>query len=53
MDSKDYFKHKKRVVVKIGSSSLHHENTGKLNFTKIERLARELCDIRKDRKSVV
>lgn len=46
MDSKDYFKNKKRVVVKIGSSSLHHENTGKLNFTKIERLARELCDIR-------
>lgn len=46
MDAKDYFKHKKRVVVKIGSSSLHHENTGKLNFTKIERLARELCDIR-------
>ena len=33
-------------MVKIGSSSLHHEATGKLNFTKLEKLVRELCDIR-------
>ena len=46
MDTKEYFAHKKRVVVKIGSSSLHHEATGKLNFTKLEKLVRELCDIR-------
>lgn len=36
----------KRVVVKIGSSSLHHEETGGLNFTKLEKLVRELCDLR-------
>ncbi len=46
MDRKEYFAHKKRVVVKIGSSSLQHEATGKLNFTKLEKLVRELCDIR-------
>lgn len=46
MDTKEYYAHKKRVVVKIGSSSLHHEATGKLNFTKLEKLVRELCDIR-------
>lgn len=46
MDSKNYFQEKKRVVVKIGSSSIHHEETGKLNFTKLEKLVRELCDIR-------
>lgn len=40
------FKNKKRVVVKIGSSSLIHKSTGNLNFTKLERLVRELCDIR-------
>ncbi len=40
------FKNKKRVVVKIGSSSLHYPETGSLNFTKLERLVRELCDIR-------
>lgn len=40
------FKDKKRVVVKIGSSSLTHAETGGLNFTKLEKLVRELCDIR-------
>lgn len=40
------FKDKKRVVVKIGSSSLQHPQTGGLNFTKLEKLVRELCDIR-------
>lgn len=46
METRDCFRNKKRVVVKIGSSSLHHESTGKLNFTKLEKLVRELCDIR-------
>lgn len=40
------FHKKKRVVVKIGSSSLNHEETGNLNFTKLEHLVRELCDMR-------
>lgn len=39
---KDY----KRVVIKIGSSSLTHEKTGSINFAKMERLVRALCDIR-------
>lgn len=46
MESKECFSKKKRVVVKIGSSSINHEETGKLNFTKLEKLVRELCDIR-------
>lgn len=46
METKDYFKQKKRVVVKIGSAALHHANTGRLNLGKVERLVRELCDIR-------
>lgn len=46
METKEYFRKKKRVIVKIGSSSIHHEETGKLNFTKLEKLVRELCDIR-------
>ncbi len=40
------FNRKKRVVVKIGSSSLIHEETGNLNLTKVEYLVRELCDMR-------
>ena len=42
----DRIKQKKRVVIKIGSSSLNHEATGNLNFTKVEHLVRELCDLR-------
>ena len=30
MESKEYFSKKKRVVVKIGSSSINHEETGKI-----------------------
>ena len=40
------FDKKKRVVVKIGSSSLNYEETGNLNFTKLEHLVRELCNLR-------
>ena len=36
----------KRVVVKIGSSSLTHEETGKLDFGKMEQLVRQLSDLR-------
>ena len=46
METKNYLKQKKRVVVKIGSAALHHEATGRLNLGKVERLVRELCDIR-------
>ena len=45
MKTKEYLKNKKRVVVKIGSSSLMHEETGGLNYPKVEKLVRELCDI--------
>ena len=47
MDQKSFhFHEKKRVVVKIGSSSLNYEETGNLNFTKLEHLVRELCNLR-------
>ena len=39
---KDY----KRVVIKIGSSSLTHPPTGGLNFSKMEHLVRAICDFR-------
>ena len=37
---------KNRIVVKIGSNSLTHPKTGRLDYIKIERLAMELTDIR-------
>lgn len=46
-------KDKKRIVVKIGSSSLHHMSTGELNLTKMERLVRELCELKNQGKDVI
>ena len=40
------FHKKKRVVIKIGSSSLTHPETGNLDFIKMMHLVRELCDMR-------
>ncbi|MCR5668812.1 MAG: glutamate 5-kinase [Lachnospiraceae bacterium] len=40
------FSEKKRVVVKIGSNSLTHPVTGHVDYIKIERLVRELCDLK-------
>ena len=50
---RDYIKDKKRIVVKIGSSSLQHPETGELDYTRLEKLVRELCDIRNRGKDVV
>jgi glutamate 5-kinase len=44
--SKNRFSKKKRIVVKIGSSSLQHSKTGQLDFIKLEKLVRELCDLK-------
>ncbi len=46
-------KDKKRIVVKIGSSSLQHAETGGLDYIRLEKLVRELCDIRNQGKEVV
>lgn len=46
-------KDKRRIVVKIGSSSLQHEETGDLDYTKMDILVRELCNIRNQGKDVI
>ena len=46
-------KDKKRIIIKIGSSSLTHPETGELNLTKIEKLIRVLSDLRGEGKEVV
>ena len=44
--STNRFKKKKRIVIKIGSSSLTHAKTGKIDFIKLEKLVRQLCDLK-------
>ncbi|MBR2037104.1 MAG: glutamate 5-kinase [Lachnospiraceae bacterium] len=46
-------KDKKRIVIKIGSSSLQHAETGDMDYVKLEKLVRALCDIRNQGKEVV
>lgn len=45
MNYREELKNKKRIVIKIGSSSLTHKETGFLNFEKLEKLARVLTNL--------
>lgn len=53
MNYRERLKDKKRIVIKIGSSSLTHPETGRLNLRKLEVLARELSDLRNQGKDVI
>lgn len=53
MKNREHLKDKKRIVVKIGSSSITHQDTGALNLTKLEILVRELCDLKNAGKDVI
>lgn len=46
-------KDKKRVVIKVGTSSLTHSETGQLDFIKMEKLVRELADLNNRGKEVI
>jgi glutamate 5-kinase len=52
-DARNLLKDKKRIVIKIGSSSLQHPQTGDLDYIKMEGLIRELCNLRNMGKDVV
>ncbi len=45
MNYREELKKKKRIVIKIGSSSLTHKETGFLNLEKLEKLARVLTNL--------
>ena len=53
MINRDILKDKKRIVVKIGSSSLTHKETGLLDFVKLEKLVRVLTNLRNQGKEVI
>lgn len=44
---------KNRIVIKIGSSSLVHSDTQQLDYVKLEKLVRFLCDLRNQGKDVI
>jgi glutamate 5-kinase len=53
MQARENLRDKKRVVVKIGSSSLTHAATGSLDMDKMERLVRIMTDLRNQGKDVI
>lgn len=53
MSYRDQLKDKQRIVIKIGSSSLQHPETHGLDYTKIDVLVREICDLKNRGKDVI
>ena len=50
---RETLRYKKRIVIKVGSSSLVHQETGELDFVKVERMIRIISDIKNQGKDVV
>ena len=46
-------KDKKRIVVKVGTSTITHEETGRLDLIKLEKFIRILTDLRNQGKEIV
>ena len=53
MLEREHLINKKRIVVKIGSASLTHKETGQLDLDKMERLVRILTNLRNQGKDVI
>ena len=53
MSAREEIRNRKRIVIKIGSSSLMHKDTGRLDLRKIEKLVRTLVDLKNSGKDVI
>ncbi|MBQ7708183.1 MAG: glutamate 5-kinase [Lachnospiraceae bacterium] len=53
MDFREKLKDKKKIVIKIGSSSLMHEETGLVDFRRMEKLVRIICDLKNQDKDII
>lgn len=53
MNSREKLKDKKRIVVKVGTSSLIHNKTGNINLFRLEKLVRVLTDLHNSGKDVI
>ena len=52
MQHRSKLKYKKKIVIKVGTSTLTHPN-GKLNLMRIEKLVKVLADLHNDNKHVI
>lgn len=53
MHFRESLRNKKRIVIKIGTSSLTHRETNRIDLIKLEVLVREISDLRNQGKEVV
>ena len=53
MNIRQKVKDAKRIVIKIGSSSITHSETGELYISKIEKLIRQIADLKGAGKDVI
>lgn len=53
MDFRKSLANKKKIVIKIGTSSITYPNTGDINLDKLERFVRILIDMRNEGKEVI
>lgn len=51
--NRDAIKDKKRIVIKVGTSTITHDETGGLNLNTLEKLVRVTTDLRNQGKEVV
>lgn len=51
--ARENLREKKRIVLKIGSSSIIHEETGGVDYRKLEKLVRIISDLKNQDKDVV
>ncbi len=53
MNYRELLKDKRRIIIKVGSSSLMHQETGELDLVKVEKLIRILSDLKNQGKDVI
>lgn len=53
MEQRETLKQKKRIVIKIGTSTITHEETGNINLEKLEKFVRILINMRNKGKDVI
>lgn len=53
MDFREALRDRNKIVVKVGSSTIVHEETGNVDYVKLEKLVRVLCDIKNQGKDVI
>ena len=53
INTRENLKNAKRIVIKVGTSTLAYPNTRKLNLSRIEHLIREIADLHNAGKEII